>query len=168
MAGRATYTEEDKARAFVVLAANDGNVKRTARELSLPVGTLRSWRTQFEENPPDVALLEQAVTDFVGRATSVRDDALEVIGMKLKLLKEDPKTAKLAELGTVFGILTDKIDRASGVSQKVSHEHHLPPADEVRALMHGFVTGMQDMARAREEEIVEAEIVEQPALPKGS
>jgi hypothetical protein len=29
---RAAYTEQDKARVYVVLTANEGNVKRTARE----------------------------------------------------------------------------------------------------------------------------------------
>lgn len=168
MAGRATYTEEDKARVFVVLAANDGNVKRTSRETGVPVGTIRSWRVQFEENPPDTSMLEKVVGDFVERASSIRDDGLEVIGLKLTLLKNDPEKAKIAELSTLVGILTDKIDRASGVTQRVSHEHHLPPADEVRELMRGFVDTVQELSRAREEEIVDAEIVEQPALPSGN
>lgn len=168
MAGRATYTEEDKTRVFVVLAANDGNVKRTSRETGVPVGTIRSWRTQFESNPPDTSQLEIAVGDFVGEATSLRKLGLEALRKKVELLVKNPEGVKVAELTTLVGVLTDKIDRASGVSQKVTHEHHLPPADEVRDLMRGFVDTMQELSRAREEEIVEAEIVEQPALPRGS
>lgn len=168
MAGRATYTEEDKARIFVVLAANDGNVKRTARETGVPVGTIRSWRAQFEENPPDTSALEIAVGDFVDEAKSLRKLGLEALRKKVELLVKSPGDVKVAELTTLVGVLTDKIDRASGVASKVSHEHHLPPADEVRELMRGFADTLQEMSRAREEEIVEAEIVEQPALPKGS
>jgi transposase-like protein len=37
------YSEDDKAAALAALAANGGNVLRTARELSIPHGTLRRW-----------------------------------------------------------------------------------------------------------------------------
>jgi transposase-like protein len=38
------YTEAEKATALAALAANDGNVKRTARELGIPGPTLDDWR----------------------------------------------------------------------------------------------------------------------------
>lgn len=152
------------ARAYVVLAANDGLIKRTARELSLPESTLRRWRDEWEKSgPPATEEVEAAAGEFIDRAISVRDDALEVISMKLKLLKQSPKDAKLAELSTVFGVLQDKIDRATGLGQKhqVDVNHHLPPAEELRALMGEFISGSIQAAEKRAEEIVDAEIVEQ-------
>jgi len=49
----------------------------------------------------------------------------------------------------------------------VDHYHHLPAPEELRELMKGFVEAGQALAVKRSEEIVEAELVEQPALPSG-
>ena len=167
---RTTYTDADKARAYVVLMANDGLIKRAARESHIPESTLRAWRDEWDKTgPPSTEEVEVAAGEFIDRAISVRDDALEVISMKLQLLKSSPKDAKLAELSTVFGVLQDKIDRAMGLGKKhqVDVNHHLPPAEELRALMGEFITGAITAAEKRAEDIVDAEIVEQApaALP---
>lgn len=167
---RATYTDADKARAYVVLTANDGLVKRAARELGMPENTLRRWRDEWEkEGPPQLDEVDEAVTDYLSGMISARDSAVEVIRMKLELLKKDPDKAKLAELSTVVGVLDDKISRAKGLDkgQRVDHHHHLPAPEELRALMGEFIQGSIRAAERRAEEIVDAEIVEQPALPAG-
>jgi transposase-like protein len=38
------YTEDDKASALALLQANGGALKATARELDIPLTTLRAWR----------------------------------------------------------------------------------------------------------------------------
>lgn len=157
MAGRATYTETDKAKVYVVLRANDGNVKRTARETGVPENTVRRWRDEFIDNPPRTELVEVATGEFVEDASRVRNLALRRIETLI------PDSKKISELNVTVGILTDKIDRANGVGEKVSHEHHLPAADEIRELMQGFVAGMRDLAQSREEEIVDAEVLALPA-----
>lgn len=171
MAGRATYSDADKARVYVVLTANDGNVKRTSREAGVPENTVRRWRDEWEKNgPPATEEVEQAVSEFTTQATTVRDLAVDVMEKKLKLLQQDPDKAKLAELSTVVGVLDDKIRRASGLDEgnRVDHHHHLPAADEIRELMTGFVQGAIAAAERRTLEIVDAEFEEQPALPSGS
>lgn len=171
MAVRATYSDEDKARAYVVLAANDGLVKRAARELQIPENTLRRWRDDWAKNGPPVIEeeIQQAVTDYVSGMITARDTAVEVIQLKLNLLKQDPKSAKLAELSTVVGVLDDKISRAKSLDtgNRVDHYHHLPQPEELRALMGEFIQGSIQAAERRAEEIVDAEIVEQAALPPG-
>jgi hypothetical protein len=162
VAARTTYTETDKSRVYVVLAANDGNVKRTARETGVPENTVRRWKKEFEESPPSTELVEAAVGDFVGDADRVRHKAL----LKIEQLIDGDKV-KVGELNNTVGILTDKIDRARGLDVKrVEHEHKLDPAS-VREALVGFMQDMQQMSKAREVEIVEAEIVEQPALTSG-
>lgn len=165
----ATYTETDKARVYVVLTANDGNVKRTARETRVPEQTVRRWRDEWEKNgPPSTEEVEQAAATFVDDAVDLRELGMQAIRLKLELLVQDPKAVKIAEITTLVGVLTDKIDRASGLDvRRVDHQHHLPPAEEIRELMAGFVTGMKQLSADREAEIVDAEIVEQPALPPG-
>jgi hypothetical protein len=80
MAGKATYDESDKARLYVVLAANDGNVKRTARETGVPESTVRRFKKMFEEEgPPDMKLFRQELNTFVSDADRVRFKALHRI-----------------------------------------------------------------------------------------
>lgn len=161
MAARATYTEADKARVHVVLASNDGNVKRTSRETGVPENTVRRWKKEFESDPPSAELVQEALGDFVGDAEEVRNLALQ----RIKTLI--PKSEKINDLNNTVGILTDKIDRAKGLDVKrVEHEHKLDPAS-VREALVGFMQDMQQMSREREVEIVAAEIVEQPALGSG-
>lgn len=170
MARRAAYTDADKARVYVVLTANDGNVKRTAREAQVPESTVSRWKSEWEkQGPPPLDEVQQAVDGFVTTATTARDLAVDVIKAKLELLKKDPEKAKLAELSTVVGVLDDKISRARGLDQKnaVDHFHHLPAPEEIRELMEGFVSGAISAASRRTMDIVDAEFVEQPALPAG-
>jgi transposase-like protein len=161
MAGRAKYTDQDKASVFVVLTANDGNVKRTSRETGVPENTVRRWRDEWKkEGPPETDVVEEAVGDFVGDAERVRNKALLAIEKKIP-------DAKVSELNNTVGILTDKIDRARGLVDRRVVEHQLPSPDDIRAALGTFAAEMQRMAQQREAEIVDAEIVEQPALPKG-
>jgi transposase-like protein len=165
--GRATYAPEDKARVYVVLTANDGNVKRTARETGLPESTVSRWKREFEKNPPSTELVETAANDFVGEADDLRMLGLKALRGKLEQLIQSPKDVNVGQVTTMIGILTDKIDRAQGLNTKVEHEHRLNSSD-IRDALVGFVTDMQQLARSREEEIQDAEIIEQPALPAGS
>jgi transposase-like protein len=169
VAGRATYEETHKAHVYVVLTANDGNVKRTARETGIPENTVRGWKNDFATNgPPGEEVVEHALEDFTVSADKVRTLGLEVLRRKLELLKKDPKTVNVGQVSTMIGILTDKVDRARGLDvRRVEHQHHLPSPEEARALVMAFAENLRESAIAREAEIVDAEIVEQPALPAG-
>ena len=157
-------------RPYDVFTANDGIIKRTARETGIPESTLRAWRDEWQkEGPPATEEVEQAVTSFITEAQEVRGLALDVIRKKLVLLQDNPKDVNVAQVTTLIGILTDKIDRAAGLDQgsRVDHFHHLPAPEELKALMAGYVEGQAQLAASREAEIIDAEIVEQVALPTG-
>lgn len=168
-----TYDDAAKAKAYVVLTANDGNIKRTARETGIPESTLRAWRTDWQnDGPPNLEdpVVAEAVTGFIDEAKEVRGLALDVIRKKLVLLQDNPKDVNVAQVTTLIGILTDKIDRAAGLDpgSRVDHYHHLPAPEELRALMATYVEGTAELAAQRDAEIVDAEIVEQAALPPGA
>jgi transposase-like protein len=158
---KAAYTDDDKVKVYVALAANEGMVKRTARETGIPESTVRRWKKEFAENPPAIEDIERAVGNFVEDADRVRGKALLLIEKRI-----DAGDAKVNELNNTVGILTDKIDRARGLTDhKVEHTHRLD-ASELRELMSGFVQDMKALSAAREAEIIDAEIVEPPkALP---
>lgn len=148
---------------YVVLSANDGNVKRTARETGIPENTVRRWRNEFKNEPPSTDLVETAVTDFITDVEKTRNLSLQRIHERLAS-NDKKEQGTLPQLATVFGVLTDKIDRAQGLVTKVEHEHRLNPSD-IREALVGFVQDMRTLSESREEEIQEAEIIEQPALP---
>lgn len=161
MANRVTkYTDADKARVFVALTANDGNVKRTVRDTHVPESTVARWKKEWEKNgPPDLEAVEAAVDDFYVEAEEVRIEALRVLKQKI----HDPKTT-VSALVAVVGVLDDKIARVKGIgtSSRVEHKLTLPSAEEAAELMRGFVQAGIEAARRRDEEIIDAEIVEQP------
>lgn len=168
---RREYTPEDRARAYVVLQTNEGNLKRTARETGIPEPTIRRWRNEWAEGgPPNLDLVEAVVVEHVEAMEEVRNLALLRIRERLESPdKKDQGT--LPQLGTVYGILTDKIDRARGIGNTSTHEHKLtlPSPDEIRASLTALVQGVQEGHALREEEIEDAEIIEEPrALPPAS
>src|SRR5512132_4142318 len=73
VASRATYTDEQKAQVYVALTANDGNVKRTSRETGVPEGTVRTWKNLWKSEPPAADKVEEAASDFIGEAETVRN-----------------------------------------------------------------------------------------------
>jgi transposase-like protein len=166
---RATYSAEDKGRAYVVLQTNEGNLKRTARDTGIPEPTIRRWRNEWAaEGPPPTDMIEQEATGYIGEAEVVRNLALRRIKERLESdnVKEQ---GTLPQLATVYGIVTDKIDRARGIADRtVEHRHSLPSPDEIRGALTALVAGVQQGHAAREEEIEDAEIIEEPrALPPG-
>lgn len=163
MAGRTTYSDDDLARLFVSLTANEGNVKRTARDTGIPESTVRRWKTEWEtKGPPSYEAVEQAVSTFAEDAERVRDKALKAIEEKIP-------GAKVGELTTLVGVLDDKIMRARGLATgRVEHVHALPPADEIREVLAAVFQGAVQTAAARELDIIDAEVIEeqaQKALP---
>lgn len=162
MASRGTkFSEADKARVFVALTANDGLVKRTARDTGVPESTIRRWKQDWHTNgPPDTSELAEAVDSFCDDMVVVRSEALTELRKKLP-------NATPSALIAVVGVLDDKIARVKGIgtSSRIEHKLVLPSATEARELMQGFLEAGVEAARRRDEEIVDAEFVEQP--PKG-
>lgn len=169
---RATYSDDDKARTYVVLTTNDGNVKRTARDTGFPENTIRRWKQVWEEEgPPATEAVEQAVGAFLDEAVELRGMALQALRAKVELLLKDPDKVKVAELTTLMGVLDDKITRASGLATgRVEHVHALPPGDQLVAPLLEAFKAVRQLTEQRETQAIEdAEFseVEPKALPAG-
>jgi transposase-like protein len=163
MAGRATYDEDAKAHAFMQLEMNEGNVKRTSRDLGIPISTLRRWRDEWErdKNLPAAEALIVATGDFIEDAERVRNLALRKLEAKIA-----NGEGTVAQVATVLGILDDKIARAKGIADRVTeHKFTLPSGEDIAAALQGLQRAAMDAARDRDEVIVEAELVEPKALP---
>jgi len=156
MAGRSSYTDEQKAFVYTVLVANDFNVKRTARETDTPENTVRRWRDEWKQDgPPGISEEAKAeVEDYLAEMRSARDQALQ-------LLRKKMHQATPQQLAVIYGVLSDKIARAEGVGQNDLHvHHHLPKAEELRELFSGFVEQGQEQAALRAKEILDENIVD--------
>jgi len=165
MAGKPQYSDQAKARAYTLLVANDGLVKRTAKELGMPISTLRRWRDDWEKNgPPDLSDVAAEASDILGEMKEVRNLALQEIRARL-----ERGDGTLAQVVTAYGVLTDKIDRVEGVATSV-HEHKLtlPSPDELRQALGAFTQHAIEGAVTREEEIVDAEVIERKSLGPGT
>lgn len=108
-----------------------------------------------------VAGVSKAVDDFVKNAVSIRDKAMTALETRI-----DAGDIRSSELITTIGVLDDKITRARGLpTQRTEHLSALPPREELKGLMEGFVAGAISAAERRQGEILDAEIVEVRELP---
>lgn len=156
MAGRSTYSPEDKAAVMAVLAANGGNQKRTARETGVPLATLRYWIKHPESSPPSEEQVQAATDEFVGDAEKIRNAALKKLG---DLVMADEVSAR--DLVTTLGVLDDKITRAKGLpTQRTEHVGELPTREALQEVLGSAISGMIEMAERRDREIVDGEVVE--------
>lgn len=158
MAGKALFTPQQKASAYISLQANDGNVTRTARETSIPITTLRRWRDEWDrDGAPDTSdpVVAKALDDYAAEAILVRDFALTTLKQKIP-------DAKPGELITIVGVLDDKITRARGLAtSRTEHVHKLPSRDDLLELIGNGARQIAEATVVREEEIIDAQVVEQ-------
>jgi transposase-like protein len=164
MAGRTSYDEKAKARLYLVLAANDGNVKRTARETGIPESTVRNFKREFEKNPPETEVVEAELEsgDYVTQLETLRNELAVALRQKIPDMTGN-------QLAVSYGIIDDKLTRARGLAtERTEHVHSLPSAEELALAGQMLATGAIEAARRRHDELAEAEVRrEQPALPAG-
>lgn len=171
---RRVYTDKDRAAVFAELTVNNGNVKRTARTLNIPVPTVRRWRDIWARDgvPTTVSTaLEPVVSNFLADAMRLREKLL----VRLEELV-DRGEVSARDVTTALGVLSDKIRAYENLpNQRVEHSFQLPPPEEIRALFAGAVEGVVLAAKVRAAEIegaheepldAEYTVLELPALPE--
>lgn len=153
---RRAYSDSDRALVFAELTINDGNIKRTARTLDIPVSTVRYFKQQWEKNGLQDSVQEAlpaVVDDFAANAERVRDKLLVALEKAVDSGKITPR-----EIVPALGMLQDKIRAIRGLdSRKVEHTFELPDATEIRALFGGVIQDLVGAAHERAAEIEEAE-----------
>ncbi len=107
MSGRPVYTDKDKARAFALLETNGGNVKRTARDLGMPISTLRRWRDEWDKDRmvPAAEDIVLAANDFLEDAERVRDLSLTVIRARARWHRWPPSSESSRTRSTAHEVL---------------------------------------------------------------
>lgn len=155
------YTDKDKAKVFAELSANDGNIKRTARNTGMDPATVRRWRDEWNRNGlPETVQQEIAVV-----AGEFLEDAIRIRGKLLRKLEEaldGDMRATIPQYVTGIGVLSDKIRAYEAIqeTQRVEHKIVLPDQAELKELFSGILVGVVEAARERAA-IIEA--LEEPA-----
>lgn len=146
------YTDADRAVVFAELTVNEGNIKRTARNLNMPVSTVRYLKQQWEREgvPKEVIdALPAQITDFVTHAERVRDKLLIALEAAV-----DRGEIKPREIAMSLSMLTDKIRAYRGLdAKKVEHTLALPDVEEMRALFSGVIQEVVGAAEVRNAEL---------------
>jgi hypothetical protein len=153
------HTEEQRAAVWIGLQANNGNVARTSRETGVPKATIRDWKRKWDDEPPtfEAAVLDVAHSDFVERAEAVRDKLLVIYEKAV-----DAGEVKADKLPIHIGILDDKVRLHRGLATSRSESTvALPKPEEVRELFSGLIRGAIEAAVARDQDIIDVELVEQ-------
>lgn len=156
MAGRTTYTEADRARVYVALTVNDGNVKRTARETGVPESTVRNFKREFEANPPSAEIVEASTSDYTADLEIIRTELVAALRKEIPVMKG-------RELAVALGIVDDKLTRARGLAtERTETVHRLPSAEELALAGRMLVQGALEAAHQRQQDILESSVREQP------
>ena len=167
---RRLYTDHDKARVYAQLVINDGNTYRTSKDTGIPNNTIRDWVKLWEADGPPAAI-EMEATEELNSYIAEAEDTRMMTLTQIKKLIPQAGVKELGALNAIQGTLTDKIDRAKGmVMNKTEVKHSLPSAEEAAKFMSGFLKATVDMAKEREQDIIDVEVVEQApvALPPAS
>lgn len=86
MAAPKHYTEAQKVKVLATLAANGGNVSKTARETGVDRVTLRAWRASDLANSPEVSTTKKQLEDsFLAELEANRAAALRKVGELVQL-----------------------------------------------------------------------------------
>lgn len=112
---RTHYSDEQKAEALAALAANDGNVSKTAQQLGIGRTTLQQWKTR---GVPEV------VTQLSHEKSGDLADRMEALAHALLGDLEDParRIGKVNEVTTSIGIAIDKARLLRGESTSISEQ----------------------------------------------
>ena len=134
------YTSDDKAAALAALEANDGNLRRTARETGIGDATLRRWRAETDARKDAAvdARMPQARATLADRLRHFVDTALGVAPDKLH-------DANLRDVMTGVGIAIDKLQLLEGKPTSIDEVRDALSDDERAAR----VAALLDRARAR-------------------
>src|SRR6266851_1738917 len=102
-----TYSDEQRGNALAALAANGGNVGRTARDLRIPEATLRQW-ARGQRHPEAVQMSEQKKGPLADRLEELAHALVD------DLLKADGRQGTVQAKTTAIGIVIDKVQLLRG------------------------------------------------------
>jgi transposase-like protein len=100
---RPTYTHEQKLTILGALAANNGNISKTARETGVSRDKLREWQASTLQNSPEVASIKKDLSDsYRSKLRRAREAALDRM---LELLPDENDLHKVTGAAKILSEL---------------------------------------------------------------
>src|SRR5262245_48805488 len=115
MASQRRYTDDERAAALAALAANNGNLLKTARDLGIPKSTLQQW-AQGTTHPEAAVNAEQKKGPMAERFDAF---VHRVLGLTTD---DDIRKASLKDRFTAAGIAVDKANLLRGKPTAISKD----------------------------------------------
>ena len=112
-----TYSDRQKAEALAALDANAGNLRRTSRQIGIPVTTLWDWRNGRGTNGDVSELRTQKKGELAGELTEI---AWKLAGDLQR--GEKRRKASLVQIATSMAIVIDKALLLRGQPTSVSQD----------------------------------------------
>ena len=106
---KASYSDTEKAKALIALDLNGGNIKRTARELGIPLMTLHSW-SKGNSITPDITSIRY------GKTQELADKFEELANIYINQAILTVDSSKGTNAITGAGIAIDKMRLLRGES----------------------------------------------------
>lgn len=97
------FTSDDKAKALTALAANNGNIAKTARLLGMPRKTLSEWSNGRNVSTVTSAMIEANAENLADKFEKIADALTDAMADPEKI-----KKASLQQVAVAAGIATDK------------------------------------------------------------
>lgn len=151
---RRSYSDREKAEALIMLDANAGNCKRTARDLRIPERTLGAWRDR-PQNSDVQAMREKYRGDL---AACCENLAWKLLGQ----LEDAPEKVPPSRWATDSAILIDKAQLLRGLPSTI---HENVPA-RIRAALAD--EGARDLIATTIERLAGTQRPALPPAPEGS
>ena len=107
---RRRYSDQERAEAMLVLAANGGNLSATAIDTGIPYHTLRHWAAG-DRHPEAIQMAKEKMPPLADRLEEVVSLLAEGMDDPLKIQK-----APLNQIAVALGILIDKVHILRGQS----------------------------------------------------
>ena len=121
------YSDDEKAKALVVLKTNQGNITRTAKRLDLPRTTLKAWaRATQGVSGVTPELMAEKTTEVIAALDQNIDLYLEAT--------KDPEEIKKASLKDINLSLATAVDKRQLLSNKPTSITQTSRSDEQRLL----------------------------------
>ena len=166
---RRQYTKLDKAKCYWQLQSNGNNLKRTAREMGVPVPTLRAWRKKWDDGqdipaPMPVEKNPYALDQFDAEGALKDLQREAILQLKEQLLHStsvDHLTKLLATVNRDLDRMQNKPDRQVG---SVNINVRLPSAEETGKLLAGLVQNTLSDIDQRHGEIIDIEETPEPVI----
>jgi transposase-like protein len=134
----ANYSDVQKANALAALAANGGNVNRTARELGIPWSTLKGWCRP--DSAPGVAeLREEQKRDLPAKLQEVAWKLAGAIEGKID-------AASLQHTAVALGIVIDKLQLLQGKPTSITDDRTATDAELDRELATALAAARESLA----------------------